>query len=133
VDKLGIREGYSVAMAVEGWKIEGELLGEIEARVGGADVGKHEPFDVVLISADSGTDVADLLRSWRARTRPEGGIWVLTPKRGFPGYVNQSDLIPDGLEAGLVDNKTCSVSDDTSGIRFVIRVKDRPKRSRRHA
>jgi hypothetical protein len=46
---------------------------------------------------------------------------MLTPKRGRPGYINQTELIPMGLEADLVDNKTCSVSNNVSGIRFVIR------------
>ncbi|MBF8284155.1 MAG: hypothetical protein HW378_3070, partial [Anaerolineales bacterium] len=39
--------------------------------------------------------------------------------------LNQTDLIPLGLAAGLVDNKTCSVSENESGMRFVIRRKDR--------
>ena len=29
-------------------------------------------------------------------------------------------LIPIGKRAGLVDNKTCSVDEETSAIRFVI-------------
>jgi hypothetical protein len=33
-----------------------------------------------------------------------------------------------GLEAGLVDNKVCAVDDTWSGLRFVIRLKDRPKK-----
>src|SRR5437764_98260 len=53
------------------------------------------------------------------------GIWLLTPKRGQPGYLDQRDLILAGPTAGVVDNKTCSVSDTTSGIRFVIRKIDR--------
>jgi ligand-binding sensor domain-containing protein len=58
----------------------------------------------------------------------DGGIWLLSPKRGLPGYVNQSELIAAGLEAGLVDNKSCSVSETTSGLRFVIRRADRPQK-----
>jgi hypothetical protein len=126
VDKLGIRDGDTVAVSVEGWKIDDQLLADIEARTERFNV-RDEPAAVVLISADSATDVVSLLRDWRTRIRPEGGIWVLTPKRGFPGYVNQTDLIPAGQEAGLVDNKICSVSDDTSAIRFVIRIKDRQR------
>jgi len=55
---------------------------------------------------------------------------VFTAKRGQRSasgmdYLNQSDLIPLGLAAGLVDNKICSVSDTESAMRFVIRRKDR--------
>ena len=38
------------------------------------------------------------------------------------------NLIRDiGLAAGLVDNKVCAVDDTWSGLRFVIRLKDRPR------
>nr|MBA2451381.1 DUF3052 family protein [Chloroflexota bacterium] len=67
-----------------------------------------------------------LLETWKPRLQPNGGIWLLTPKRGQPGYVDQRELIAAGLAAGLVDNKVCSVSDTTSAMRFVIRKADRP-------
>ena len=33
-----------------------------------------------------------------------------------------------GLDAGLVDNKSASITDVFQGLQFVYRVKDRPKR-----
>jgi hypothetical protein len=39
--------------------------------------------------------------------------------------VDLRELIGAGPAAGLVDNKSCSVSDTTSGMRFVIRLADR--------
>jgi len=71
------------------------------------------------------TDVVRVLSTWRARIDPAGGIWLLTPKRGQPGYVDQRELILAGPSAGLVDNKICSVDDTTSAMRFVIRRADR--------
>ena len=50
---------------------------------------------------------------------------MLTPKRGQVGYIDQRELILAGPAARVVDNKTCSVSETLSGIRFVIRKKDR--------
>ncbi|MGH2723763.1 MAG: hypothetical protein ACRDI0_05775 [Actinomycetota bacterium] len=35
-----------------------------------------------------------------------------------------------GLDAGLVDNKSCSIDDDWQALRFVYRVKDRPTGAR---
>jgi hypothetical protein len=32
-----------------------------------------------------------------------------------------------GLATGLVDNKICAVDETWSGLRFVFRLKDRPK------
>jgi len=36
-----------------------------------------------------------------------------------------------GLDAGLVDIKVCAVTDVWSGLKFVIPVKNRPKKNRR--
>ena len=80
---------------------------------------------MVLVGADASTDVETVLNQWRQRIDQAGGIWLLTPKRGQPGYIDQRDLILIGPAAGVVDNKTCSVSDTISGIRFVIRKVDR--------
>ncbi|MCC7357872.1 MAG: hypothetical protein IT317_00245 [Anaerolineales bacterium] len=59
-----------------------------------------------------------------------GGMWVLTAKRGRRSasgmdYLNQSDVILLGPAAGLVDNKSCSVSEQESGLRSVIRLSER--------
>jgi hypothetical protein len=125
VDKLGIKRGHAVTLVPLAGPIDGELARQALERSGRAAAGPDEPADVVLISADASTDAVAVLEQWRSRIKPAGGIWLLTPKRGRPGYVNQNTLIPAGLAAGLVDNKTCSVSDHTSGIRFVIRRRDR--------
>ena len=80
---------------------------------------------MVLVGADASTEVESVLSRWRQRIHPAGGIWLLTPKRGQPGYVDQRELIQAGPAAGVVDNKICSVSDTISAIRFVIRKIDR--------
>ena len=36
-----------------------------------------------------------------------------------------------GLDAGLVDNKVCAIDDTWSGLRFVVRLKDRPAKPKR--
>jgi hypothetical protein len=60
---------------------------------------------------------------------PAGMLWVSWPKKSS-GVT--TDLVEDevrriGLGAGLVDVKVCAVSEVWSGLKFVIRVKDRPK------
>ncbi len=81
----------------------------------------RRPVDVVLIAVDADTDARAVLAAWKPRLVPDGGIWLLTPKRTQPGYVDQRLLIEAGLDVGLVDNKSISVSDSTSGMRWVIR------------
>jgi DUF3052 family protein len=65
---------------------------------------------VALVAVSAGCDVVGLLRHWASALQQAGGIWLLSPKRGLPGYVDQRDLIAAGGAAGLVDNKACSLS-----------------------
>lgn len=126
VDKLGVKPGYAVAFVAAAGPLDGALRERILRRVGRPPADDGEPVDLVLATSDVATDAVALLGCWTPRLRPTGGIWLLTPKRGRPGYVDQRALIAAGLAAGLVDNKVCSVSDTTSAMRFVIRKADRP-------
>ena len=125
VDKLGIKPGFAVAFDQAPQAVDAELRARVLARVGRDAATDDEPVDVVLVGADASTDVEAVLKHWRARIDQAGGIWLLTPKRGRAGYIDQTELILIGPAAGVVDNKTCSVSDTLSGIRFVIRKVDR--------
>lgn len=124
VDKLGVKPGHVVAVV---GPAEPELRQKVLERTGRAAAVDDEPADVVLVWADASTDAIKTLQDWKTKIDPSGGIWLLTPKRSQPGYVDQNDLIEAGKQAGVVDNKTCSVSDTTSAIRFVIRKADRPR------
>ncbi len=127
VDKLGIKPGHAVAFDEAQGSLDAELRRRALDRAGRPPADDAESVDVVLAAADAETNAVALLLRWRARIQPAGGIWLLTPKRGQPGYVDQRALIPAGQQAGVVDNKSCSVSDTVSGMRFVIRKADRPR------
>jgi hypothetical protein len=60
------------------------------------------------------------LYRYRNRLRDTGYLWIVTRKRGLDGYVNQMELVPLAKRLGLIDNKTCSIDDERSGIRFVV-------------
>ena len=126
VDKLGVRPGDAVLLA--GTKRDADLARRIRAKAGRPAARASEPADVVVFWPKHRAEVTSALRSMRARLVPSGGIWVITAKRdkaraGRPYLGN--DVIALGLAAGLVDNTVCSVSDDDSAIRFVIRKSDR--------
>ena len=125
VDKLGIKPGFALAFDQAPAAIDPGLRERALDRAGRPAAADDERVDVVLVGADASTDVEAVLSRWRARIDAAGGIWLLTPKRGQPGYIDQRELILAGPAAGVVDNKTCSVSDTVSGIRFVIRKTDR--------
>lgn len=125
VDKLGIKAGHAVAFDAAPVPIPDDLKARALARVGRPEASPDEPVDVVLVGANASTDVEAVLKRWRQRLDQAGGIWLLTPKRTQPGYVDQTELILIGPAARVVDNKICSVSDTLSAMRFVIRKVDR--------
>ena len=86
---------------------------------------------IVLFAKDS----AELARSFamaKARLDPAGGLWVAWPKKASGVATDLSeDLVREvGLAAGLVDNKVCAIDETWSGLRLVVRVKDRPTKTR---
>jgi hypothetical protein len=124
LDKLGVKAGQAVAVDDIAGLLDAAVEGDIRERVP-REPDDAEPLDLAILAVDAGTDIASLLRRYRARLRPDGGIWLVTPKRGRPGYIRGEDLIPIGLAERLVDNKVCSVSGELSGMKFVIRKRDR--------
>jgi hypothetical protein len=128
VKKLGIKPGHRLALlrAPKGFA---EVLGEL-------------PEDVI-VSTRLNT-VADVLVFFTARlaelqqrfTRlmqnldPDGGLWIAWPKRasGVATDVTEDRIRELALANGLVDNKVCAIDEVWSGLRLVVRVKDRPKK-----
>ncbi|HEV3026417.1 MAG TPA: DUF3052 domain-containing protein [Planctomycetota bacterium] len=58
---------------------------------------------------------------------PSGMLWVSWPKRASKVETDLSEAVVReiGLRAGLVDVKVCAVDDVWSGLKFVIRLKNR--------
>ncbi len=125
VDKLGVKPGHGVAFVENRGTLEPGLVARVLDRAGREPAGDDEAVDVFLVAVNADSDVPAVLSNLRPRLAPTGGIWLLTPKRGWPGYVDQTDVMREALATGLVDNKVCSVSEETSAIRFVIRKADR--------
>ena len=121
LDKLSVKDGMRVLLVGQVPDALRSRLAERSAidLVAAAD---DDPVNLVLFApADSGRVKSELARQ-RSRITPDGAIWVLTPKRGRPGYIRQEALIPQGKAVGLVDNKICSVDETTSAMRFVMPV-----------
>ncbi len=58
------------------------------------------------------------------------GLWIAWPKRSskLDNDLTFAEEQRVGLDAGLVDNKSCAIDDDWQAVRFVYRLKDRPRR-----
>jgi hypothetical protein len=126
--KLGIRQGSRVVVAHAPPGFDDALAAQAPL-----------PPEVTLLArASTDVDVAVLFTTER-RTLvrrfgplqrslvPAGRLWVAWPKK-------RSDVETDltfetvqrhGLDAGLVDNKTASITDVFQGCQFVVRLRDR--------
>lgn len=83
-------------------------------------------LDGAIVAAHSVEHAEELFDRFRPRLRDTGYLWLVTRKQGHERYVNQMRLVPGAKERGLIDNKTCSLDDTRSAIRFVV-----PRASRR--
>jgi hypothetical protein len=121
LDKLGVKDGMRVLLVGD---VPKGLCSRLAARSAVELLEKpdDDPVNLVLFAPADGSRVKAELADHRSRISPDGAIWVLTAKRGRPGYLRQEALIPQGKAVGLVDNKICSVDESTSGMRFVIPV-----------
>ena len=123
LDKLGVKPGAKVAVVDLDDPSFIKLLRE---RTSDIVKGKpRAPADIVFIAANELPDLQRLkeVKSW---IEPNGAIWVVRPKGGRSA-LRDTDLIAAGLAAGLVDNKIASFSDTHGAMRFVFRLRDRPK------
>jgi hypothetical protein len=101
-----------------------ELRDSIEEQTGEEIVGEDsdEVVDVVLIWYREGDeDLTDLLVDAIGPLADDGAIWLLTPKRGRPGYVEASDISEAASVAGLSETSIVTISHDWSGNRLVGR------------
>jgi len=87
------------------------------------------PLDFALLFVLSRPILENSFRDLASKIVPAGMIWVAWPKKasGVPTDLNENIVRKIGLDAGLVDVKICAVNDIWSGLKFMIRVKDRKK------
>ena len=81
---------------------------------------KSGELDGAIAFVESVDEATSLLERLRPRLRDTGYIWLVTWKRGHANYVDQMKLVPCGKALALIDNKTCSIDGERSGIRFVV-------------
>jgi hypothetical protein len=116
--KLGITEETRVALrkAPSGFA---EELG-LKPRLRGE-------FDVAVLFATRQGELTRAFTPLARRLAPAGGLWVAWPKKasGVPTDLTFDSVQKTGLDAGLVDNKSCAIDDTWQALRFVIRLKDR--------
>ena len=59
--------------------------------------------------------------------KPTGIVWISWPKKSSKVVtdITEGEVREIGLKSGLVDVKVCAVDETWSGLKFVVRMKDR--------
>jgi len=127
VKKLGIKSGFSVAFVnpppgfVQGLDLPSETTT--------CSMSSCEPIDFILLFVKSRQELATKFSMCAAKLKPDGMLWVSWPKKASRVKTDLTDNVVRelGLSEGLVDVKVCAVDEVWSGLKFVFRLKDRPK------
>ncbi|WP_432546711.1 DUF3052 domain-containing protein [Kineococcus sp. SYSU DK004] len=129
VAKLGFKPGQLVQEF--GWDegVDEDFRAAVEQLVGSEllDEDADDVADVALCwYRDGDGDLVDALVDAGTNLAEGGVIWLLTPKKGRPGYVDAGDIDESAPTAGLHATSSVSASANWAGTRMTT-----PKNGRR--
>ena len=126
VDKLGIKAGHKVAIlnAPEGYA---GALGELPQRVALSDDLTGAPLDFIHFFTKRRDELEGEFPRLHGAMAQNGSLWVSWPKGAskVATDLNENVVREIGLRNQLVDVKVAAVDDTWSGLKFVIRLRDR--------
>jgi hypothetical protein len=82
---------------------------------------------VTVFFTTSREELAGRFGALKETLAPADGLWVAWPKKAskIETDLDFAAVQQIGLDAGLVDNKSCAIDDDWQALRFVYRLADR--------
>ena len=85
------------------------------------------PLDVIVFFTKRRAELERRLPALRRAMDPAAGLWIAWPKRSSGVETDMTEDVARelGLATRLVDNKVCAIDETWSGLRLVIRLKDR--------
>jgi hypothetical protein len=120
--KLGIKPGQRLVLlgAPDGFELELPDGVGVRRRAGGK-------ADVIVSFHTSRAQLEARLPALRAMMEPAAGLWIAWPKRAskLPTDLTEDVVRELALANTLVDNKVCAIDETWSGLRLVIRLRDR--------
>ena len=123
--KLGIKDGSRVAF-INPPKDFARELGELPQN---AEIVTRvtKPLDIILLFVLNERALLRDFEKLAKKLASNGMIWVAWPKKssGVATDLSFDRVQRIGLDSGLVDVKICAIDDVWSGLKFVVRLKDR--------
>jgi len=126
VQKIGIKPGHRLVLRNHPASFLRDL-GKLPEGVVTTDRLAGEA-DVVVFFTDKRVALEKDFPALAGKLRSNGMLWIAWPKRasGKPTDLDENMVRDTGLGFGLVDVKVCAIDETWSGLKFVIRLKDRP-------
>jgi hypothetical protein len=123
--KLGIKEKFRVALV----DMPSDVKAELKEALAVCQIRKNGPLDLAMIFVKTRAEFRKQFARFSKELAPAGMLWASWPKKssGVASDLDENVVRDIGLDIGLVDVKVCAVNEVWSGLKFVIRVKDRPK------
>jgi hypothetical protein len=125
--KLGIKPGHRLLLQDAPDGFEADTLGELPD---GVDVRRRASgkADVIVAFHLRRDELAERMPALRELMEPAAGLWIAWPKRasGVATDLTEDVVRELALANTLVDNKVCAIDETWSGLRLVIRLRDRP-------
>jgi hypothetical protein len=86
-----------------------------------------ESLDLAVLFTTSAAHLERHFPRNAKRLVPSGALWVAWPKKasGVTTDLGEDRVRTIGLAAGLVDVKVCAIDETWSGLKFVVRTRDR--------
>ena len=125
VRKLGIKEGFKMCVINPPGNYW-ELLGDLPD---GVSIWKLDEggLDFIHFFTRHRAQLEESIGALKAKMVPAGLIWVSWPKKAsrVPTDLDENVVRKVALRSGLVDTKVAAVDETWSGLKLVIRLKDR--------
>ena len=127
VKKLGIKDGFNILLVNAPKGFDGEL--DLPAGVI-VNAKSRKPVDFLLLFVETKREMESTFSRYAAKLSPAGMLWISWPKKASGVATDLTDNVVReiGLAKGMVDVKVCAVDEVWSGLKFVFRLKDRPKK-----
>jgi hypothetical protein len=125
VQKIGIKAGHRVVLRNH----PASFVKDLGKLPDGAQSSDHisGKANVVIYFTDKRAALEKEFSRLSDALVPDGMLWIGWPKKasGRATDLTENVVREIGLERGLVDVKVCAIDETWSGLKFVIRLKDR--------
>jgi hypothetical protein len=124
IKKLGIKSGMKISIVNAPEDFWEEIADMPEVK---SSEKPSKEMDFILYFTDSKKGYEKNFPKLAKTLVPNGMLWIGWPKRAskIPTDLNENIIRDFGLTNGLVDVKVCAITEKWSGLKFVIRLKDR--------